>query len=54
MNNVKGICIVSNVMTVNNKRSTNSLLFVTRYCCFLCAEWQFVREQPGQHLTAKL
>lgn len=54
MKNVKGIFIVINGVTVNNKRSINSLLLVIRHCCFLCTEWQFVREWPGQHLTAKL
>ena len=54
MNNAKIIFIVINGVTVNNKRSINSLLLVIEDRCFLCTEWQFVRKWPGQHLMAKL
>lgn len=54
MNNVKGIFLVINGVTVNNKRSINSLLLVIRVYCFLSTEQQFVRKWPGQHLMAKL
>lgn len=38
MNNTKGIFTVINGVTVNNKRNTDSLLFIIRDCCFLCTE----------------
>lgn len=54
LNKVRGIFIVINGVTVNNKRSIDSLLLVIRDCYFLCTEQQFVRGHPGQQFIEKL